>query len=235
MECVLDVPQARLCHPDPGGFHSAGSYATDSVTETPLVKKISMLFACLKWEHTRCGVTGVALTTAMDGPPVDTRLAFCLVSFLFYFSITVYIQNYFVLVAGIQRSGQSYTLHSDLPDISGVHLAPHLVITLLLTILPMLYLASLWLFCNCRFVLNPFTFSLPPTTLLPSGNQQSILCIYESASILFVYLFCSLDSTYKWNYMVFVFSFWLISLSIISCRSIHDVANGKISLFFMTK
>ena len=38
------VPHAHLHHPDQGWFHSAGSFATDSVTETPLVKKTNMLF-----------------------------------------------------------------------------------------------------------------------------------------------------------------------------------------------
>ena len=49
---------------------------------------------------------------------------------------------------------------------------------------------------------------------------------------MFVHLFCFSDPIYKWNYMVFVF-LWLISLSIIPCRSVHVVANGKTSFFFL--
>lgn len=43
------MPHVHLLHPD----YSAGSFTTDSVTETLLVKKISMLFASLKREHAR--------------------------------------------------------------------------------------------------------------------------------------------------------------------------------------
>ena len=43
--------------------------------------------------------------------------------------------------------------------------------------------------------------------------HQTNLCVYEFVSVLFVGLFCSLDSTYNYNHMVFVF-LWLISLSI---------------------
>ena len=39
-----------------------------------------------------------------------------------------------------------------------------------------------------------------------TSNHQSLLCICESVSV--VSLFCSLDSTYKWNHMVFIF-LWL--------------------------
>lgn len=48
MECGLNMPHAHLRHPDPGCLHSAGSFTADLVTETPLVKKINMLFASLK-------------------------------------------------------------------------------------------------------------------------------------------------------------------------------------------
>ena len=49
---------------------------------------------------------------------------------------------------------------------------------------------------------------------------------------LFVCLFCFLDSTYKWNYMVLVFLWLAYSLSIILSRSINAVAKDKISFFF---
>ena len=54
--------------------------------------------------------------------------------------------------------------------------------------------------------LNPLhLFHLPPPTLLPSVNHQFVLYIYESVSVLFVHLFCFIESSYKWNYAVIVF------------------------------
>ena len=40
---------------------------------------------------------------------------------------------------------------------------------------------------------------------LPSGHCQSVPCFHVSGSILLVSLFCPLDSSYKWDHMVFVF------------------------------
>ena len=48
----------------------------------------------------------------------------------------------------------------------------------------------------------------------------------------YVHLCHILHSTYKWYHTAFVFSFWLISLSILISRSIHFAANGIISFFF---
>lgn len=53
-----------------------------------------------------------------------------------------------------------------------------------------------------------------------------LFCLFSS--------FIFLDSTYKWNYMVFFFP-WPILLSIIASRSIHIVEKGKISFFLMTE
>ena len=47
---------------------------------------------------------------------------------------------------------------------------------------------------------------------------------------MFIHLFYLFDSTYKWNCTVFIF-LWFISLSIISCRSIHAIIIGKMSIF----
>ena len=53
---------------------------------------------------------------------------------------------------------QSYTLQSVHPNISSTHLTPYIVITILLTIFPMLYLTSPCLFCNYQSVrLHSFT------------------------------------------------------------------------------
>ena len=86
---------------------------------------------------------------------------------------------------------------------------------------------SPWLFCDYQFVLiNPFSFSPSSSNTPSSGNNQSVLCIYESVSILFFHLYCSLDYTYKWNHTVFI-SPWL-TYFIIHSRSIHTVTNVKI-------
>ena len=53
-----------------------------------------------------------------------------------------------------------------------------------------------------------YLLSSSPPTLLHSDSYQFVLCIHASVSILFVSLCCSLDPTYKWDHMVFVF-LWL--------------------------
>ena len=75
-------------------------------------------------------------------------------------------------------------------------------------------------------------FSPPPHPTSPLETT----CLFSVSMTLFLFsyicsfVFVFLDSTYKWNHMVFVF-LWLISLSIVHSRSTHIVANGKISCF----
>ena len=91
----------------------------------------------------------------------------------------------------------------------------------------------------------PLTHVAPPPSYNPSSTPQFVLHIYESLLlcpppcfyIIFVSLpLCSsvflLKSSYEWSHMIFVF-LWLISLSIIPSSSIHAVANGKISFFWL--
>ena len=55
--------------------------------------------------------------------------------------------------------------------------------------------------------------SLPTTP--PLGNQKSVLCVYESLSVLYIGSFVSyLDSKYKWYHMVFVFLTYFIWASL---------------------
>ena len=64
------------------------------------------------------------------------------------------------------------------------------------------------LFYNCKFVpLNFIPLNHPSPTSLAFGNQQIVLCIYESAIVLLWLFICFvfLVSTYKWTHMVFVF------------------------------
>ena len=76
------------------------------------------------------------------------------------------------------------------------------------------------------FFLHPST-PRPPALLPPKGWHPAL---YESVSVLLVNAVCSLDSTYKWNHMVFVF-LWHISLITMFSRSNHAVSNGKFSYF----
>ena len=109
-----------------------------------------------------------------------------------------------------------YYLQSDHPDNSSTHLTPCIVIKILLTILPVLYVKSPWPFCNHQIVLlSPFTYFSHPLSPLPSDNHKNSPHIYESASFLLICLFCFLDPTYKCYHVVFVF-LCLVSLSTIN-------------------
>ena len=78
-----------------------------------------------------------------------------------------------------------------------------------------------------------FDYSLPLFSTAPpsSGSCQSVLCFQVSGSVLFISLFCSLDSSYKWYHMVFVFHSLAYSLIIMLSRSIHAVTKGRNSFF----
>ena len=80
-----------------------------------------------------------------------------------------------------------------------------------------------WVF-NCVF--------FPPASLLPSSNHLFVLCIYNSVSFLLCSFVLILYFYISEIISCFSFSVWLISLSIISSRSIYVIANGKISLSF---
>ena len=81
---------------------------------------------------------------------------------------------------------------------------------------------------NCFHLLTPNSQSI----LLPSSPWQTQVC----ALCLFmcyrwVYLCHILDPMYKWYCMLFFFSFWLTSLSLIICSCIRVAVNGIISFF----
>ena len=80
---------------------------------------------------------------------------------------------------------------------------------------------------------NPFTYQSVPSSSLPSYSCQSIPWFYASGSILLISLFYSLDSFYKWDYMVFVFYQLSYSISIIVSSSIHAVQKGRNSFFLL--
>ena len=64
--------------------------------------------------------------------------------------------------------------------------------------------------CLCFLAGHSISFHPVPHPL-PSDSCQSVPCVHASVSILFVSLFCSLDSTYEWDHMYLSFSDWLIS------------------------
>ena len=77
----------------------------------------------------------------------------------FHFYFTVYIQYYFVLVSGVQRSGQSHPSQSVPPDILSAHLAPYVVFCNIIDCNSCAVRHSPMTFCDYyQFVfLNPFT------------------------------------------------------------------------------
>ena len=63
--------------------------------------------------------------------------------FLFNFSFTAYIHYYFVLVSGVQHSSHTIVYFTKCPcDICSIQLAAYTVITIRLTIFPVLYFIS---------------------------------------------------------------------------------------------
>ena len=123
---------------------------------------------------------------------------------------------------------------NDHPNKSSAHLTSYIVIKILLTIFPMLYFIFPWIFCNYQFVLlNPSPFSL----ICQTPTHLATVMIFpklDSVFVLFVHLFCFLNSTRKWNHMAFVF-LSLISFSTVPSRLIHVFADGKILFFFMAE
>ena len=122
-----------------------------------------------------------------------------------------------------------HNLQSDPPDKSNIHLVLYIVVTVLLTVFPVLYFTSPWLFCNCHSVLlNPFFTKQPKP--FPSCNHEFFLYIYEFVSALPVYLFCILDYTYKWNYMVFIF-FCLNYFTLHNAFKVHPCCSKRFYSF----
>ena len=97
-----------------------------------------------------------------------------------------------------------------------------------------------WLiFCWNLFLCVAPAFSLLLTPL-PSGNHlfpvtdtSVLFWVFVFCFVMFGHLLCFLDSTFKWNHTVFVFSpSDLTSRSIVPCRPIHVVTDGKMSFFW---
>ena len=96
--------------------------------------------------------------------------------------------------------------------------------------IPMTYLYFNWNFVPLNLL---YLFCLTFQSSLPTPLATiSLLPVPMNLFLVFVCFF--LDSTYKWNHMVFVFV-WLISLSIMPSMSIHVVIDGVISFFFIAE
>ena len=88
-------------------------------------------------------------------------------------------------------SRYSYKALSGYPDKSYTYLTPYVVIKILLSIFPMLYFISPWLFCNYQFVLSLFTFFIHPPNLSPICQPSKCslyLWVYFCSSCLFSFL-----------------------------------------------
>ena len=120
--------------------------------------------------------------------------------------IRVTLVNEMMLFSGVQFYNTSSVVFSTPSQVSfHHHLSPlytlfyfshtpfPLIITIQLSV-------SMRVFFLC-WIPSPLSLLNP----LPPNSCQFVLCIYESVSILFVSLFCSLYSTYKWSHMVLVF------------------------------
>ena len=90
------------------------------------------------------------------------------------------------------------------------------------------YYKALTAFHTLHFI--PMTHLLWNWKFVPFSAPLFVLCIYNSSSVLFVDLFSFLDSTCKWNHIVF-FLLWLILRSLKLFKYLRVVANGKISFF----
>ena len=116
----------------------------------------------------------------------------------FFFYFTVFFFFFFTLFYHWHCYGYPY-FHSP---------CAHLCITLNLppSLCPSPHCClSPWAVFICSLA-NPLTFFHPYSpSPLPADSCQSVPCIHASVSILFTSLFCSLDSTYKWDHMVFLF------------------------------
>ena len=90
--------------------------------------------------------------------------------------------------------------------------------------------------CVVQYILVAY---LTPNSLylpaLSTGNRQFVLYICECASLLLYSLVCCIFQIPHISDIIeyLSFSVWLILLSIMPCKSTHDAADGKISVFFM--
>ena len=92
---------------------------------------------------------------------------------------------------------------------------------------------TLWLCPRVRYTCSLMILPLlSPVIRLPLSLWLLSICSLFQCLWLYILLACLfhwLGSTYRWDHMVFAFTAWLISLSIMLSRSIHAVAKSRSS------
>ena len=125
----------------------------------------------------------------------------------FFFSFYWSIMSYSIILVSRVLHDSTFLHYKIITTISLVTICHHTTYYNYYWLFPMLYITSLWhLFYNWKFApLNLHNFTSSPIAI-PSGNNQFVLFIYKSfCFVMLVCLFCVLDSTYKYNHMVFYF------------------------------
>ena len=120
-----------------------------------------------------------------------------------------------ILVSGVQCSDSIFLYTTNDHHKSSYHLAPYKVNTLLLTILPLLYVSPLWLIyfvTGSLYLLISLTYFTHPTNPLPSGSHLFVLWV---SFVTFVHLFYFLDSTYMWKIQYLSSFVWLTKHNIL--------------------
>ena len=155
------------------------------------------------------------------------RWFFLLSNFFLSTLFCIWFQVYSLLVR------ESYALHSVPLDISSAHLAPYTVITILLTVFPMVYLHPHDYFVTANPSCSiPSPFHPIPRTLFPPATtiQLSVsMSLFQFSLFIYFVLEMPRISEITWYLSFFL---WLTSFIVLS-RSIHAVTNSKIS-FFLT-
>ena len=149
-----------------------------------------------------------------------------LIAFLFLHSIFD-CQVYSIVV-------DSPILYKVFPLTSNTHLAPYIVIAILLIIFPALSFTSPMYFVttNLYFLIpSPFSPSPPNPTPVATIRLFSV-SMSLSPFCLFILFFRFHNKVKSYRILFFV---WLISLYIIPSKSIYAVSNDKISFFFMAE
>ena len=139
---------------------------------------------------------------------------------LIFFFIQVYL-TYSILASDVQHINSTFFIPYEIITIINLALTCHH--TKLLYIINCVPYTVCYIPVSCLFFywtfahFNPFLCLNHPPSLSPLATTK-LFWVYF-CFLLFVHLFCFLDSQYKWDHMVFVFFGWLISLSVIHpCR-----------------
>ena len=130
---------------------------------------------------------------------INVNKTCCIYKCRWYFSLKVYIIGYAITVVPIFP-----TLPPSIYPPNSLR-QPHTIVNVSGSCICVLWLLY-FLCCNLPphdysvttnvYFLIPSVFPAIPLTPVPCGNHQNILCVYDSVSVLFVCLFCLLDSTF---------------------------------------